>query len=129
MGVPLDENSETDMEYKKALLVHENTLTDRITRPWLYNNFLYYNFTKDGLRARKALQTLKNHITKLIKKKMDAFKANNNTTPVDFNKKRMVALDLLVMAEHEGKIDMKGIEDEIATLLFGVSVKNSCSFN
>lgn len=52
-------------------------------------------------------------------------KTNINTNSdykTNFGKKQTIALDLLVTAEHEGKIDLKGIRDEIATLTFGVSI-------
>lgn len=122
----MDENSEVDMAYKEALLEYENTLVHRITRPWLYNNFLYYNFTKSGATAKKALKTLNIYANNLIKQRRSEFQANNNVIKNDSSKKGMSVLDILIIAEHEGKIDIKGIQDEIATLMFGVSFRVFC---
>lgn len=119
MGTALDPNDSADKEYEEAILGVSKIFVNRLLRPWLYFQCIYYYFSPLGRQERKLTNILHNFTDKVIKKRkeeMNSFMENSSNS----KRKRMAMLDLLLYAEKDGLIDLKGIRDEINTFMFEV---------
>lgn len=120
MGTKLDLNDAKDKHYGRAMLEISKVLVNRLIRPWLYYQWIYYNLTPLGIKEGKLINILHNFTNNVIKKRKEELKFpeghGSNST-----KRRMAMLDLLLTAESRGEIDLKGIRDEINTFMFEVT--------
>lgn len=123
MGTKLDlSDKASDKEYEKSILDISKVLVHRLTRPWLYFDIFYYNIVPVGLKENKLIRILHNFTNTVIwnrKKELKLPEGSINGT----KKRRMAMLDLLLTAESEGVIDLKGIRDEINTFMFEAIMK------
>lgn len=99
----------------------------RFLRPWLWNDFIYYNLSADGREDRVDLKTLHDFATKVIQdRKAESLKTGQvdqvtSISPLDMHpKKRLAFLDLLIQEhfknpEQFSEIDMR---NEVDTFMF-----------
>lgn len=128
MGTTLNLEKEEDRSYCAATHQVGKIITHRLSRPWLYFNKIFYNFTKLGYRERQLVKILHNFTNKVIRERSNNFEkfdlpANENDEEFNYSKrKRLAMLDLLLNAKvSSGIIDDKGIQDEVNTFMFEVS--------
>lgn len=115
MGSTLDSNENENKEYEEALLEISKVYIKRLLRPWLYIREIYYYFSSLGKRESKLTDTLHSFTEKVINNRRKKLKLSEVS-----RKRGMVMLDLLLAAENEGEIDLRGIRDEINTFMFEV---------
>lgn len=118
MGTILDEKDTMDKEYKNALGVMSEIIAYRLLRPWMYPHFIHYYLTNIGKTEFKVTNILHKFTNRVINNR------KKEATNVDSysKRKRMAMIDLLISAEKDGIIDMKGIQDEINTFMFEVNL-------
>lgn len=97
----------------------------RFLRPWLWNDFIYFNLSADGRQDKVDLKTLHDFATKVIQeRKFEALKTvqtSSNSSSFDvFPKKRLAFLDLLIQEHFKNpellsEIDMR---NEVDTFMF-----------
>lgn len=119
-------------KYFKPLHTLTQTMLHRVTRLWLYSDFLF-QFTQVAKIQKAALKTLHEFTTEIIQERRE-FRKNNNITGYydkdnDLNdgvygkKIKHAMLDLLLDEEKKGRIDEEGIKEEVDTFMFEVSVQ------
>lgn len=119
MGTNFDEDIEDVKKYKNAIREIGKVYVYRVTRPWLFHNFLYF-FVPQYFIENKLVKILHKFTENVI------FKREKNFTPVEDNqkslsysmRKRLAMLDLLISAKREGLIDDEGIREEVNTFMF-----------
>lgn len=98
-------------------------------RPWLYSNTIFYNFSSDGKLENKLLKIIHDFNNKIVQKRAEQYAldkeyANNS------DRKKLAMVDLLLEEKFtSGKINDKGIQDEVSTFLFAVSCSNKLQIN
>lgn len=117
MGTKLDLTDETDKQYEESILDLSKIYSNRVTRPWLYCDPIYYNITPMGLKEKRLTRILHNFTNTVILNRKKELKLDEENHE-NFKKRRMAMLDLLLTAECKGDIDLKGIRDEINTFMF-----------
>lgn len=100
----------------------------RFLRPWLWNDFIYFNLSADGRQDKVDLKTLHDFATKVIqKRKSEALKTdkldqnNSNSSNLDiFPKKRLAFLDLLIQEHFKNSelLNEIDIRNEVDTFMF-----------
>lgn len=117
MGISLNINNRQDSDYIEAV---ENLLDlgpERIVRPWLHNDFIYYQLTRKGAKAKEYVKNMHSFIDNVVQNKMTEMGTKSKK---NVETKHMAMLDLLINAKNEGKIDLNGIHEEINTFMFAV---------
>nr|WCC58137.1 cytochrome P450 [Pharsalia antennata] len=125
MGTKLNLEKEEDRSYCTATHQVGKLVMQRLMRPWLYFNKLYYLFTLPGYREKGLVKILHTFTNKVIKERLDKFETfkvpiNENEEGFNYSKnKKLAMLDLLLNAKiRDGSIDDKGIQDEVNTFMF-----------
>lgn len=98
----------------------------RLFRPWLHTDFIY-QYTEDGKRYAKDLQTLHNFTWNVIEERREkriAEKKLSRSVSVEDDvgkKKRLAFLDLLMNAsEGDQKLTLDDLRQEVDTFMFEV---------
>lgn len=130
MGTQLNEHS-TAKTYKKAVYDLGNIFYHRFIKIYLYPQFIF-NATSIARRQNKAVKTVHSFTEKVIRQRreyvkehgFDMFNQNvdDNEVYVYKKKKKTAMLDLLLSAEQEGLIDKTGVQEEVDTFMFEVSI-------
>lgn len=129
MGIKLDlETSNAGRRYKDGIYTLGESIVYRAQRIWMYPNWLFA-WTATGRNMQKTLDLLSSFRDKVINKRRDTSDLLNSYINVEqyddeqYNgKKRLAMLDLLLQAEKEGLIDIKGIGEEVDTFMFEVCI-------
>ncbi|XP_075979841.1 cytochrome P450 4C1-like [Anticarsia gemmatalis] len=122
MGTKLDgDQSAATINYKNAILNMGLLLLSRITKVWLWTDFMFYK-SSQGKEFSGLLDTARSFADNVIMDRK-AQRAENKVVEVSADaefgtKRRLAMLDLLLEAEERGEIDMEGIRDEVNTFMF-----------
>ncbi|CAG9836365.1 unnamed protein product [Diabrotica balteata] len=102
-------------EYKQAVYDYGEQFIYRLMRPWLQPSFLF-NSTKVGQENQKTISILHNFTNNIIRERYIALEKEQD---VQFAKKRLGLLDLMIKAKYSGAaIDDVGIREEVDTFIF-----------
>ncbi|CAH0581130.1 unnamed protein product [Chrysodeixis includens] len=125
MGTTPQEDIETlTNKYFKPVHTLSSVIIYRITRLWLYTEFLF-RFSKVFKMQNIALKSLNNFTTQIIQYRRKS--RNDMPVPVAFGeessdvygkKAKLAMLDMLLDEEKNGRIDEKGIREEVDTFMF-----------
>nr|XP_022907354.1 cytochrome P450 4C1-like [Onthophagus taurus] len=125
MGIQINAMSDPNNEYVKNVSHITKETVDRLMKPWLHPDFIYYK-TNQGKRYKKYLSNLHDFTTKVIKErkeklitksKTDQTNESNSSEPdVIGGKVRKAFLDLLL----ESPINLTDMElrEEVDTFMF-----------
>lgn len=98
-------------------------------RPWLYSNAIFYNLTSTGKLEKRLLETIHDFNDRIVKTRSEKYvqikqvKSPEHSSVTD--RKKLALVDLLLEAKYSsGKINDKGIKDEVSTFMFAVIKKN-----
>lgn len=128
MGTNLDTSDSEASEYKKGIYRLGELIVYRVARLWMHPPFIF-RFTETGKMHDELVKKLHAFTTKVIRERRKERNASGNTLSVEeltndsafMNpKKKLAMLDLLLLAEAEGKIDEEGIREEVDTFMFEV---------
>ncbi|CAG9138746.1 unnamed protein product [Plutella xylostella] len=134
MGTKLDEETTDGMgkKYKNAIFKMGRYIVYRASRIWMYPTFIF-DITIVGRKQKRVLDLMSSFRDNVIDKRRESAeckkllleataKADTPTANDDIyltrGKKKLAMLDLLLQAEKEGKIDAKGIGEEVDTFMF-----------
>lgn len=121
MGVGIDAQKSRRSPYIKAVYDASELTTQRILRPWLYPDFIYFR-THNGRRFKECVNILHSFTKKVIsERKMKKKETTSSITEEkDFGaKKRTAFLDLLLEANKEEKVlTDEEIREEVDTFMF-----------
>lgn len=111
-------------KYFQGLSVIGQCIVYRLTRTWLYLDFMF-NLTKAAYVQKVAVKDLHKFTTQIIQERKEYVKTNKiENWKVDdevYGKKsRLAMLDLLLDQEKKGMIDEEGIREEVDTFMFEV---------
>ncbi|XP_050673917.1 cytochrome P450 4C1-like isoform X2 [Leptidea sinapis] len=109
-------------KYFNAVYSLGQCVVERLCRIWYYNNFIY-KLSSVARRESKALATLHEFTENVIRNRRKYLENKNiiemtEDDEVYGKKGRLAMLDLLLQNEREGKIDFKGIREEVDTFMF-----------
>ena len=132
MGTQLNEDI-SGKSYKQAIYQLGHVFYNRFIKVYLYPNIIF-NATSLGRSQKRDIKTVKNFTEKVIAQRKAyvnkyGFNILDENTETDevyvYKKKKKVAmLDLLLSAEKEGLIDKEGIQEEVDTFMFEVSIQS-----
>ncbi|KAK5639269.1 hypothetical protein RI129_011761 [Pyrocoelia pectoralis] len=124
MGTRLQKNDERSKEYITAIYKMGQVIVDRIKRPWLFIEFLYY-FSELRRQENKLIQILHSFTIDVIEKRKLDFNKDVYIQPKGSKseskepKKRLALLDLLLNFKNQGAdIGDEGIREEVDTFTF-----------
>lgn len=129
MGTKLHENT-AGSSYKRAIHEIGKLIIYRVARSWLFFDAIFYN-TEEGRRQKEVLKVIHNFPKSIIKDRRSYIEKHGFKVPSDELgedhvlgpvKRRMAMLDLLLYAEKDGLINEDGIEEEVDTFMFEVSL-------
>lgn len=130
MGTQLNEDSGAVKSYKDAIYALGNVFMHRFVRIYLYPNIIF-NLTSLGKAQKHYLKAVHNFTEQVIEKRkayVDKYGINIPDDNIDdelfvYKKKKKTAmLDLLLSAEGEGLINKEGVQEEVDTFMFEVSI-------
>ncbi|KOB70761.1 Cytochrome P450 4CG1, partial [Operophtera brumata] len=109
-------------KYFQGLFVIGKCIIYRVTRTWLYIDFMF-NLTKAAFIQKIAVKDLHKFTIQIIKERREYVQMNQiENWSVDdevYGKKsRLAMLDLLLDQEKKGRIDEEGIREEVDTFMF-----------
>ncbi|XP_035207084.1 cytochrome P450 4V2-like [Stegodyphus dumicola] len=121
MGVRINAQSGQYLEYVKAISHTSDIFILRLFRPWLWNDFIFFNFFPSGWRYKKSLKLLHQFTRTVIKEKKDYLKKNSTIISTDKtgNLRKKAFLELLL--EHHLEDEMlteEDIREEVDTFMF-----------
>lgn len=131
MGTKIeDDTSGLGLRYEEAVCEMGTYFIERLTRCWLHFEWVF-KLSPLGINHGKMLKVIREFPNKIINQRKqyrekygdDFFIHGANDGELFMNKrKKIVMLDLLLNAEKENKIDRKGIQEEVDTFMFGVTI-------
>lgn len=122
LGVNLDLIKQSDINYIDAVNGMGKIPFYRTIRPWLFNEFLYYNLTKLGKTEINWLDII-HMFSHCVFRERQALNNNVDKKQEDDSiTKKMRVLDLLLKAKSDGYVTEEEIIDEISGIIFGVSI-------
>lgn len=128
MGLKIASQSNPNNDYVMAIHRVGSKMIKRVLRPWLWSNFVYYNFSADGREDKVDLSILHNFTMKVIKeRKKEALEqkseVGNENEKIDSftsSRRRLAFLDMLIEQhlkdpETLNEVDMR---EEVDTFMF-----------
>ncbi|GLV39747.1 Cytochrome P450 4c3 [Carabus blaptoides fortunei] len=130
MGVELNALDKSNSEYVSAIYEISELTFIRLHRPWLHNDFIFYNLSSYGKRYKRCVSVLHGFTKKVIKERTELYNSESlkrkelNKDASDIGKKkRMAFLDLLIEASENGlKLNEYDIREEVDTFMFEVCI-------
>lgn len=129
MGCKFNQQKEFDNNYVDSIHNLGKIFYHRIVRPWTYQDTIFKLFFKEGKLENTLLNSIKGFTNNIIRKREESFeKVKNrpeekNENNKYYGRKKMAMLDLLLNSKlAHGSIDDEGIEDEVNTIMFEVSL-------
>lgn len=132
MGTQLSaDSSAAARSYKDAIYGLGSLFVQRFMKVYLFPDFIY-NLTSDSKELTRHVKTVHDFTERVIQKRKTYIDEHGLNIPAgddaeeDFvykKKKKTAMLDLLISAEKEGMIDRSGIQEEVDTFMFEVSIK------
>uniref|UniRef100_A0A182G0G3 Uncharacterized protein n=2 Tax=Anopheles albimanus TaxID=7167 RepID=A0A182G0G3_ANOAL len=134
MGVKLDA-MQGSVEYRSGLYKVGELLLNRVVRPWLYSEFIFW-IVGYSSRLNRLIKPIHQFTTAIIAQRRQLFRngklADAQTNDADpakpgdtiysmssaSGKRRYAMLDTLLAAEDRGQIDDAGIREEVDTFTF-----------
>ncbi|XP_042897914.1 cytochrome P450 4c3-like [Parasteatoda tepidariorum] len=122
MGIKI-EAQRKDSKYLEALKVASEQFSDRIMKPWVWTDFLYY-LTPEGRNYKKNVAAMLQFTSTVIrdrKKEMlsKSYVDVSNDEDLGENKKRKAFLDLLLDVHiKENMLSERDIREEVDTFMF-----------
>ena len=107
-------DGEQQPAYVQAVNEQTELIFDRVLKPWLYSNRIYYNLTPSGRRAKQALKVLHSYTRSVInKRKADMAAGKVPASPSNF-------LDTLLLARDTNgdKLSDDAVQEEVDTFMF-----------
>ncbi|XP_049825941.1 cytochrome P450 4C1 isoform X3 [Aethina tumida] len=122
MGINLGDTSENEeqMQYKQAVYKFADITIYRITRPWLFEHFIY-SLTQTKRDEMKTVDTLHSFTNNVLQNRKKGFKkVVKDDEDYSYSvRKKLAMLDLLLTYQSEGAdITDEGIREEIDTFMF-----------
>lgn len=127
MGTKLEEGT-SGKSYKEAIYRLGDLIVHRVTRIYLYLDFMYY-LSATGRLEKNYLKIVHNFTTKVINFRRTFINTHGNNIDdiiednddgICYKNRKTAMLDLLISAEKNGLIDPKGIQAEVDTFMFEV---------
>lgn len=129
MGIHLGSQENRESDYVQAMHNVAETFIARVTKPWLWSDFLFYR-TQLGKKFRKSVEIMDNFTRQVIqarkeevikdkKIKYNEQNSDNNEMTFAYGKKRQAFLDLLL--DHHLKDDAMtedDIQEEVDSFMF-----------
>ncbi|GIY91170.1 cytochrome P450 4c3 [Caerostris darwini] len=129
MGKKLNAQSNSESPYVKALHQFCHIATERILRPWLWPDFIYYR-TKDGKEFKRCLEVMdsftrqvvaERKAEKLVERRENA--PNNNESDEELIglkcRRRLALLDLLLdLHLKDGAFTLEDVAEEVDNFMF-----------
>lgn len=112
MGIELNAQLKPDEPYVRAVYRAAQAHMYRVTRPWLWNDFIYY-LTPLGRQFNSAVKEMHVFVTNVINDRLAVIKADATKATESF-------LDLLIRVhlEQPDELTMTGLRDEVHTFMF-----------
>ncbi|XP_024875520.1 cytochrome P450 4C1-like isoform X2 [Temnothorax curvispinosus] len=133
MGTSLQGLGEFQQRYRKAVNRMGKLVTHRLTRPWLYINWIFW-LSPTGREQRKILKILHGFTERIIAERKfyhdrtngqylksfsnDTSAERDDAEPIGIKKKRLAMLDLLIAASRDGLMTDSDIREEVDTFMF-----------
>ncbi|XP_061730010.1 cytochrome P450 4C1-like [Cydia pomonella] len=119
MGTSLREGAESK-KYISALYTIGYCIVNRMIRPWLYPDGIFYlsAFWRMEKSALKYLHKFTNQVILERKVQKASNEKANDGSEVHGQKNKQAFLDLLLVNERDKKIDNNGIREEVDTFMF-----------
>ncbi|XP_029171172.1 cytochrome P450 4C1-like [Nylanderia fulva] len=133
MGVPLKNMNHYGEQYRHAVHEMGEILVYRLIRPWYYSD-VTFALTSESRKQAKNLKILHGFTETIIAERkryheltdgrylqnfeIDALKETNDNEMINYKKKRLAMLDLLIAASRDNKINDLDIREEIDTFMF-----------
>lgn len=132
MGTSLKDKGPHQEKYRKAVYDMGHSLVERMVRPWLYQDWLFFTLPP-GWHQSKLLRTLHGFTMGIIKERFSYHEKTNDKyltgftdeqnqkkddVDVGIRKRRLAMLDLLIAAHRKNQIDIEGIREEVDTFMF-----------
>ena len=104
-------------EYLEAVHRMEEHLQNRIVKPWLLLDFIYF-LTKDGKRLKNDLEILHGMSRRVISQRKQQI-LENNLEISDRRGKRLAFLDLLLELHlKDNSLSLEDIREEVDTIMY-----------
>ncbi|XP_056636244.1 uncharacterized protein LOC130444880 [Diorhabda sublineata] len=104
-------------QYLQAVLDYGDNLMYRLSRPWLYHQFLY-KLSSVGRRNEKTIEILHDFSSNIIKERYKLFEDNGQISYT--NKKKLALLDLMIKSRNSGAdMDDVAMREEVDTFILG----------
>ncbi|XP_044742419.1 cytochrome P450 4C1-like [Chrysoperla carnea] len=121
LGCKFESTSAEFSNYKKALHRFGEIAVYRLSRPWVFPDFLF-NLSHLKYKTIQTIKTLRSFTSKIITSRLETWDPNivDNTTIETTSGRRLYSmLDLLILhMKTNGDIDYKGIQEEVDTFVF-----------
>ncbi|XP_067139879.1 LOW QUALITY PROTEIN: uncharacterized protein [Centruroides vittatus] len=125
MGIHLGSQNNTNCEYIRALHDVGEVFPDRFIKPWIWNNFIFFNLTERGKTFKKNAAILENFTRSVIRKRKAEMLSMIESSQDDKNedefgkKKRQPFLDLLLKQHiNYGTLSEDDILEEVDSFMF-----------
>ncbi|VVC90000.1 unnamed protein product [Leptidea sinapis] len=105
-------------KYFKAIHIFGNCMVQRFSRVWLFFDFIFA-FTRNAFVQNRIVKNLHEFTDTIIRERKELY--SRGLVDVDEvlnNNGRLAMLDLLLQEETRGRIDMRGIREEVDTFMF-----------
>ncbi|XP_036144046.1 cytochrome P450 4C1-like isoform X1 [Monomorium pharaonis] len=129
MGTSLQGMGSVQQQYRKAVHRMGELIVYRLTRPWLYNDWIFL-LTPKGREQRKILKILHGFTKKIIAERKVYHKHHGkylrnlsegtvDAKTIRMEKKQLAILDLLILASEEGLLTDSDIREEVDVFILG----------
>ncbi|XP_018394023.1 PREDICTED: cytochrome P450 4C1-like isoform X2 [Cyphomyrmex costatus] len=132
MGTSLRDHGDFQQQYREATFRMTEIITYRISRPWLYSDWIF-SLTSKGKQQKRNLEILHGFTEQIIAGRKRYHERTNgrylknlsNDVSAEFvadkigtQRKRLAMLDLLIAASREGLMTDSDIREEVDTFMF-----------
>lgn len=119
MGIAIDARSDEIQTYKKGINEFGLIFMDRVSKPWLYSDYVY-NLTAVGRRMAKTIDQLQKFTKRVLQERLDTWDSSViRSVESASGKQKLPMMDLLISEMKNGAdIDYEGIREEVDTFMF-----------
>ncbi|KAK4871710.1 hypothetical protein RN001_015834 [Aquatica leii] len=120
LGTRLNSKKKHHASYVQAIYKMGELIINRIVRPWLHTDTVYY-FSRDYKDRNRIIKYLHDFSMSVIQKRKQSFNEDDKLENLDDinSKKKLALLDVLISAQKNGvDIDDDGIREEVDTFIF-----------